>query len=173
MSMITVAYYGPYSEKQLNALLAKEHKTAKKLAAVPEGKIKSANNAVEAEKSKCDEFQKLLWGRSASLARVRAVRESLIPGMWITEWMAIPAPKDNPEGNEGIRVTIRGWRDSMTKAEADWSAKNGGKKSTSAEIVVESLKGRSCSRMCLSRRRNGRGGGSATTCWGSSHHSAA
>ena len=34
----TVAYYGPYSEKQLNALLAKEHKTAKKLAAVPEGK---------------------------------------------------------------------------------------------------------------------------------------
>ena len=115
---------------------------SKKLAAF-EGKIKSANNAVEAEKSKCDEFQKLLWGRSASLARVRAVRESLIPGMWITEWMAIPAPKDNPEGNEGIRVTIRGWRDAMTKAEADWSAKNGGKKSTSAEIVVESLKGRS------------------------------
>lgn len=34
----TVAYYGPYSEKQLNALLAKEHKTAKKLATVPEGK---------------------------------------------------------------------------------------------------------------------------------------
>ena len=34
----TVAYYGPYSEKQLNAILAKEHKTAKKLAAVPEGK---------------------------------------------------------------------------------------------------------------------------------------
>ena len=34
----TVAYYGPYSEKQLNTLLAKEHKTAKKLAAVPEGK---------------------------------------------------------------------------------------------------------------------------------------
>ena len=34
----TVTYYGPYSEKQLNAMLAKEHKTAKKLAAVPEGK---------------------------------------------------------------------------------------------------------------------------------------
>ena len=34
----TVAYYGPYSEKQLNAILAKEHKTAKKLAAVPKGK---------------------------------------------------------------------------------------------------------------------------------------
>ena len=34
----TVTYYGPYSEKQLNTMLAKEHKTAKKLAAVPEGK---------------------------------------------------------------------------------------------------------------------------------------
>ena len=34
----TVLYYGPYSEKELSALLAKEHKTAKKLAAVPVGK---------------------------------------------------------------------------------------------------------------------------------------
>ena len=34
----SVLYYGPYSEKELNALLAKEHKTAKKLAAVPQGK---------------------------------------------------------------------------------------------------------------------------------------
>ncbi len=34
----TVLYYGPYSEKALSALLAKEHKTAKKLAAVPQGK---------------------------------------------------------------------------------------------------------------------------------------
>ncbi len=33
-----VLYYGPYSEKELSALLAKEHKTAKKLAAVPQGK---------------------------------------------------------------------------------------------------------------------------------------
>ena len=114
----------------------------KKLAAF-EGKIKSASSAVESEKQKCDEFQKLLWGRSASLARVRAVRESLIPGMWITEWTALPPPKDDAEGKEGVRVTIRGWRDAMTKAEADWSAKNGGKKSTSAEIVMESLKGRS------------------------------
>ncbi len=34
----TVLYYGPYSEKALSSLLAKEHKTAKKLAAVPHGK---------------------------------------------------------------------------------------------------------------------------------------
>ena len=34
----TILYYGPYSEQQLNALLAKEHKTAKALAAVPANK---------------------------------------------------------------------------------------------------------------------------------------
>ena len=34
----TVLYYGPYSEKQLSSLLAKEHKTPAKLAAVPQGK---------------------------------------------------------------------------------------------------------------------------------------
>ena len=34
----TVLYYGPYSVKELNALLAKEHKTAKKLTAIPQGK---------------------------------------------------------------------------------------------------------------------------------------
>ena len=34
----TVLYYGPYSEKELNSLLAKEHKTAKKLAPAPQGK---------------------------------------------------------------------------------------------------------------------------------------
>ena len=34
----SVLYYGPYSVKELNGLLAKEHKTPKKLAAVPQGK---------------------------------------------------------------------------------------------------------------------------------------
>ena len=34
----TILYYGPYTEAQLNTLLAKEHKTAKRLAAVPQGK---------------------------------------------------------------------------------------------------------------------------------------
>lgn len=34
----TVLYYGPYSEKELDAMLAKLHKTAKRLAAVPQGK---------------------------------------------------------------------------------------------------------------------------------------
>lgn len=106
------------------------------------GEIAKEQKAVAAEAEKCDEFQQMLWARSAALQRVRAVRESLIPGMWITDWTALPPPKDNPEGHEGVRVTIRGWRDSMTKAEADWATRNGGKRSTAAEIVMESLKGR-------------------------------
>lgn len=34
----TLLYYGPYTEKQLAALISKEHKTAKKLAPVPAGR---------------------------------------------------------------------------------------------------------------------------------------
>lgn len=45
----TVMYYGPYSEKQLAALISKEHKTPKKLAPVPEGKEYTALQTPENE----------------------------------------------------------------------------------------------------------------------------
>ena len=45
----TVLYYGPYSEKELGALLAKEHTTAKKLAAVPQGKKYTQQTITENE----------------------------------------------------------------------------------------------------------------------------
>ncbi len=109
-----------------------------------ETQLKKELKAVEDERGKCDEFQRLLWARSAELLRVRAVRESLIPGMWITEWAHVPASKDDPEGLPAVRVTVRGWKDAMTKAVADWAAKNAGQKQkTAEEIVMESLKGRS------------------------------
>ncbi len=105
-----------------------------------EAQLKKELKATEAECAKSDAFQRLLWERSAELLRVRAVRESLIPGMWITEWTHVPAPKDDPEGLAAVRVTVRGWLDSMKKAVADWAAKNPGKNLTAAEIVMESLK---------------------------------
>ncbi|MGN0847049.1 MAG: type IV pilus assembly protein PilM [Kiritimatiellia bacterium] len=108
-----------------------------------ETQLKKELKSTADECAKCDAFQRLLWERSAELTRVRAVRESLIPGMWITEWTYVPAPKDNPEAPAAVRVTIRGWRDSMTKAEGDWAARNSGKKLTAAEIVQEALRGRS------------------------------
>ncbi len=108
-----------------------------------ETQLKKELQSVEAARAKCDAFQRLLWDRSAELLRVRAVRESLIPGMWITEWTHVPASKDDPEGLASVRVTVRGWKDAMTKAEGDWAAKNANKKLTAAEVVKESLKGRS------------------------------
>ncbi len=108
-----------------------------------EGQLKKELQSAEAACAKCDAFQRLLWDRSAELLRVRAVRESLIPGMWITEWTHVPASKDDPEGLPSVRVTVRGWKDAMTKAEGDWAAKNANKRLTAAEVVKESLKGRS------------------------------
>ena len=103
----------------------------------------TATAAAKAQAAKCDGFQKLMWSRSAALKRLQAVRKSLLKGMWITDWTAIPAPKDTPDGVEGMRVTVRGWRDAMAKAEADWSARNTGKKpKVVAEIVVDALKAR-------------------------------
>lgn len=103
-------------------------------------RIAKEQQAVADERGTCEAFQRLLWERSAALQRVRAVRGSLVPGMWITEWTAIPAPKDNPEGREGVRVTVRGWRDAMGKVEKDWSAKHGGEATTASKIVEDALK---------------------------------
>lgn len=45
----TVLYYGPYSEKEIAATIAKYHKTAKKLAGVPQGKEYTAQETPENE----------------------------------------------------------------------------------------------------------------------------
>ena len=100
-------------------------------------RIAKEQQAVADERGTCEAFQRLLWERSAALQRVRAVRGSLVPGMWITEWTTIPAPKDNPEGREGVRVTVRGWRDAMGKVEKDWSAKHGGVEDRGGRIEEE------------------------------------
>jgi type IV pilus assembly protein PilM len=114
-----------------------------------ESKLKGEQDSVRAGMETCDEFAALLWSRPAALLRLRAVRESLVPGMWITEWTPI-APVETKDargrvtgkGHEGVRVTVRGWSDELAKAEASWADANGGKKSTSAEIVQNKLKGK-------------------------------
>lgn len=108
-----------------------------------ESKLKAELREESEVRDRSDEFQGLLWRRSALLQRVRAVRDSLLPGMWITEWAAVgDKPKAGEEAVERARVTIRGWKDAMSKAEAKWSAENKGKKSTADEIVQTALKGR-------------------------------
>ncbi len=106
-----------------------------------DGRLKKEQKAAESALEKSDLFQALLRERSEALLRVRAVRESLIPGMWITEWAPI-AGKGDAAKVEGVRITVRGWRDRMQKIEADWAKKNNNKKSTAAEIVAQALRGR-------------------------------
>ena len=87
-------------------------------------KLKAGQKAAAAACEASDAFQRLMRERSAALLRVRAVRESLIPGMWITAWQPVKAKEADgeaaPGAETGARVTIRGWRDAMAKAEKDW-----------------------------------------------------
>ena len=114
-----------------------------------ESKLKAEQDAIRSELETSDKFANLLWSRPAALLRLRAVRESLVPGMWITDWSPI-APEEQKDsrgrvtskGNEGVRVTVRGWKDELAKAEAAYADKNQGKKLTSAEIVQGNLKGK-------------------------------
>ncbi len=100
-----------------------------------ETRLKGELKAVDETRGRCDEFQRLMVGRSAALRRLKDVRESLLPGMWITEWSAVLPPKDKPDAPEGVRVTVRGWRDVMAKEEA----KLGGK-ATVAEAVMAKIR---------------------------------
>jgi len=112
-----------------------------------DSKLKAEQDAVRSKMETCDEFATLLWKRPEALVRLRAVREALVPGMWISEWSPI-APVDvkdargrvTAKGREGVRITVRGWSDELAKAEASWAEANDGKKSTSAEIVQSQLK---------------------------------
>ena len=69
-----------------------------------------------------------------TLRRVRAVRKALADGMWIKEWLDVPASKEKPDARDVVKVTVRGWRDVMEKVQAS----AGGKK-TVAEIVQEKI----------------------------------
>ena len=82
-------------------------------------KVTAAQAKVDAAQAEATEFGDLLASRSTAVQRLNAVRDSLIPGMWIEKW-------------EADRVVIRYWKDRI-KAEA-------GK--TVGERVVEKLKGK-------------------------------
>ena len=73
-------------------------------------------------------MRKILAARSATLARLTAVRSSLAGGMWIHSW-------------QDGKITVRGWKDRLDKLAADASRMSGGKRMTASEIVVAKLKG--------------------------------
>ncbi len=82
--------------------------------------IVNANKELESVKAQADALRSLMVARSSAVQRMNAVRESLLPGMWIEKW-----------SSDG-KITIRSWRDRVKGA-------NG---KTVSEIVVEKLKGK-------------------------------
>ncbi len=99
-----------------------------------EVKLKKAQGEELAERERCDRFQQLLLSRSEALRRLKALRGSLLPGMWVTAWEPLK------EGN-GAKVTIRGWKDNLGAIEAKHFAMSGNKKrTTAAEMVQNALR---------------------------------
>ncbi len=129
-------------EEQVEAVQARNSKLSQL-----ESKLKAAQNAFRDEQDRCDELQKLMLSRSATLRRVEAVRDSLIqikdkddvdhPCMWLTAW---EPTKDKETGVEGARVTIRGWRDTLNAIETEVAKNLSGRAATAAEMVQRGLK---------------------------------
>lgn len=84
-------------------------------------KVKAAEEAFAAAEEDAEALRKLLVARAAAAQRINAVRDSLLPGMWIERW------------DDG-RLTVRYWSDRVKG--------QGGK--TPGELVVDKLKGRPC-----------------------------
>ena len=84
--------------------------------------LKSAQDLEKAELANCDELQKLMRSRTAVLDRVRAVRKSLLPGMWISKWEHVPPQRGDDDGDslEGVKVVVCGWKDSMRDELKKW-----------------------------------------------------
>ena len=99
-----------YVESQNSALSGKEKQ------------LKAAQGLEKAELASCDDLQKLMRGRTAVLDRVRAVRKSLLPGMWISKWEHVPPQEgdDGDEALEGVKVVVCGWKDSLRDELKKW-----------------------------------------------------
>ena len=105
-----------------------------------ETKLKAEQKKAQTELEKCDAFQKLMTSRFSVLRDLATVRRSLLPGMWITAWDALPVKADEEDVLPVTRVTVRGWRDALSGFEKEHSKQNAGKKMTAEEIVASSLK---------------------------------
>ena len=105
-----------------------------------ETKLKAEQKNAQTELEKCDAFQKLMASRFTVLRDLAMVRRSLLPGMWITAWDALPVKAGEEDSLPVTRVTVRGWRDALSGFEKEHSKQNAGKKMTAEEIVASSLK---------------------------------
>ena len=105
-----------------------------------ETKLKAEQKKAQAELEKCDTFQKLMASRFSVIRELATVRRSLLPGMWITAWDSTSPKADDDNPVAVTRVTVRGWRDSLSEFEKEHRKQNAGKTMTAEEIVASSLK---------------------------------
>ena len=84
-----------------------------------DGQVKAAEEKLAAATAEAEALRKLLVARAAAAQRLNAVRDSLLPGMWVEKW------------DDG-RISVRYWSDRVKAT--------GGK--TPGELVVDKLKGR-------------------------------
>ena len=76
--------------------------------------------------------------RTAVLDRVRAVRSSLLPGMWILKWENVPASEEDGEsGLEGVKIVVLGWNDTMEKELAKWKKDHPGEQNVDAPNIIK------------------------------------
>ena len=67
-------------------------------------KVTAAQAKVEAAAAEADRFRGLLASRASAVQRINAVRDSMLPGMWIEKW-------------SDDRVVIRYWKDRVKSAQ--------------------------------------------------------
>ena len=80
-------------------------------------KVTAAQAKVEAARIEAERFRGLLASRASAVQRLNAVRDSMIPGMWIEKW-------------SDDRIVIRYWKDRIKQAQGK----------TVGERVVDKLK---------------------------------
>ena len=105
-----------------------------------ETRLKAEQKKAQSELEKSDAFQKLMASRFSVIRDLATVRRSLLPGMWVTSWESVPPKADADDALAVTRVTVRGWRDSLSEFEKEHRKQNAGKTMTAEEIVASSLK---------------------------------
>ena len=105
-----------------------------------EAKLKAEQKKADDELAKSDAFQRLMASRFTTLSSLAMVRRSLLPGMWLTAWETVPQKGEDEDAPVLTRVTVRGWRDSLSALESEHRKQNEGRKMTAEEIVAASLK---------------------------------
>ena len=91
-----------------------------------EKQLKTAQDGERAALARCDALQTLMRRRTTALDRVRAVRECLLPGMWISKWenKKKHSSGEAADGSESVEILVCGWTESMEQQLEKWNERH-------------------------------------------------